>query len=181
MLRALGTVAASVLTLSLTSAAPVGAAQVTVPDAQGDSLQAPLDLLGLTAHNNDLHLRIELTVEDATRDGDLFVSVKPRRGDGVRIVSRFRPTDKTRTVLLDHAVTDKGAGKNTRLRCRGLKLSEGWADAGPTIIFSMPSRCLNHGNYGAVRFIAAVEADRDAQVKPEANDDTAKSDYVARG
>ncbi|WP_243057588.1 hypothetical protein [Nocardioides sp. SR21] len=181
MKRALGTVAISVVTALALSAAPAGAAQVTVPDPQGDSPEAPLDLLGFTASNNDLHLRIELTVEDATRDGDLFVNVKPRQGDGVRIVSRFRPAGKSRTFLLDQAVTDDGAGKNTRLRCPGLKLRQGFAGSLPTIIFDLPSRCLSKGNYGALRLIAVVEADRDAQVKPEANDEIAKSDYVARG
>lgn len=184
MSRALGTVATCAAALLAFSVPPAGAAEKTVPDPQGDSPSAPLDLLGFTVRNNDQHLRIELTVEDATRDADLFVNVKPRFVDGVRIVSKFRPTGRSQTYLIDHSITDDGARKNIRLRCDNLEMTQGSTDAGPTIVFDMPSRCLTRGNYGALRFIVAVEADRDRSVKPERPDDdvaTSGLGYIPRG
>jgi hypothetical protein len=181
MKRVLGVVA-SALTVLCLATGPALAQEVTVPDQQGDTESGALDLLAFTARNLDHRVAVEMTFEDTTLNSDIVVSVDPRGGTGVRMVSRFRPAGHSKSYLLDRSFRDKGAAKNTRLRCRGLQLRQGTSDAGPTVTLSIPSRCLAGGDYGALRFAVLIEKTHDADWAPTARDgDIGQTDWVARG
>jgi len=179
-MKRLGLVVPAVVTAMLLGAAPATAQEVTIPDAQGDSSGRALDVLSVTARNLDRTVAVEMTFAMTTEASHIIVSVDPRGGTGVRMVSEFRPAGlgRTKNYVLRKALTDSGEGQK-RVACRGLTLREGMADAGPTITLRMPSKCLNGGNYGALRFAVLIERGReDRDWAPDAGRST---DWVARG
>lgn len=164
-MKRLGPVVLATTAALFLGAAPATAQEVTIPDEQGDSSGRALDILSVTARNLDRSIAVEMTFEATTEPSHIIVSVDPRGGTGVRMVSEFRPAGlgRTKNYVLRKAFSDSGEGRK-RIACRGLKLREGMAAAGPTITLRMPSKCLNGGNYGALRFAVLIErggGDRD--------------------
>src|SRR6478609_4970103 len=96
------TVALSVAGVLL-GAAPASAQDLTVTDPLGDVGINTLDILSVTLKSGDRSIVAAIEVEDATRDGNLTVSVDPRGGTGVRIVSKFRATGGTKSYVLRKA------------------------------------------------------------------------------
>jgi hypothetical protein len=185
MKRSIAAILGTALATVLLGAAPATAEQVTVSDPQGNSSSTALDLLGVTARNLDRAVVVTMTFVHTTERSDIIVSVDPRRGTGVRMVSKFRPAGlgRTRNFVLRKAFTDRGIS-NKKIACRGLELSEGMADAGPTITLRMPSKCLNDANFGAVRFAVLIEGESsgNADSAPqEANGNSTSTRWVSRG
>ena len=155
MKRSLAVVLGSSLVAVVLGAAPASAQQLTVADPPGDS-SSGLDILGVTVRNADQAIVAELTVDDATRRGDIVVSVDPRSAGGVRLVTEFRPTRHSDVYLVRKAFTDHAQG-HKQIPCAGLQLNQGTSSAGATITLRMPSTCLHDGNYGALRFGVLIE------------------------
>jgi hypothetical protein len=129
--------------------------------------------------NHDYALTVRVRFSEAVR-GSLVVSVDRRHGSGLRLVSRYRPQGETRSFVLRHAFTDRGAG-NQRIACHGLRVS--WDAEAATATLRLPSRCFNDGDYGAVRFAVLTErGSGDSDVAPEtASGDIAESAWIPRG
>lgn len=173
---------AAALGASLLLVAPPAAAQdLAVGDAMGDTGITTLDIISVTVHNQDRAVVVDVEVEDATRDGNLVVSLDPRGGTGVRVVSKFRATGGTKNFVLRKAFTDKGSSTK-RVRCK-VRLGDATSPAlNPVIILRMPSRCLAGGNFGALRFAATSQLGGDRDVAPQkASGKVGVSDWVARG
>ncbi|MFC5492683.1 hypothetical protein [Nocardioides caricicola] len=178
-MKRLGPVVVAAAALLLV-AAPAQAQEVTIADPQGDSRPAALDIISVTARNLDKSVVATMTFPSTTDSSDIIVSVDPRGGTGVRMVSRFQPAGlgTTKNYVLRKAFPDRGHS-NKRVACRGLKFREGMSDAGPTITLRMPSTCLNDGNYGALRFAVLIErGPGDADWAPGTGGSTA---WVPRG
>ncbi|GAA1772693.1 hypothetical protein GCM10009795_018520 [Nocardioides hankookensis] len=178
---ALTTALVAPLGVVLLSAGPASAQELTVTDAQGDVGTRTLDILSVTVQSLDRQVVAEIEVEDATRDGNLTVSIDPRGGTGVRVISKFRATGGTKNYLLRKAFTDQGSSKQ-KIRCR-VRLGHGWSEAGhPVIKLRFPSRCLAGGNYGALRFAAISSLAHERDVAPvDKHGQVSVSDWVARG
>ena len=135
----------------------------------------------LRAQNNDRAVDVTVTFSRVLR-GDVIVSVQARgtdRRDGVRIVSERRPQLGDDTYLLPIAF-----GRGGTLRCRGLTGT--WDPDAETVALRMPSRCLERGNYGAVRFAVLTEqagpGGADVDWAPEdATGEIDSTAYIPRG
>jgi hypothetical protein len=166
------------------TAAPASAAHLTLADPTGDRTGRGLDLTGGTLRN--LHHRVVVDVDVARSvRGDLIVSVDPRHGPGVRLVSEYRPAGHTRNLVLEHAFTDPepdpasdaASGRSSgRVRCHGFRVR--WSADRPTVRLIMPATCLDGGDYDAVRFAVLTERRADTDYLP---DGAAASSWVARG
>ncbi len=182
MKRPLTVVLGTALATAFLGAAPASAQQLTVSDPQGDSSARTLDILSVTFRNRDAVVVADMTFADTTRDGDIIVSVDPRGGTGVRMVSTFRAAGGTKNFVLHKAFTDRGSSTK-RVRCPGFSMRQGTGDGGsPSITLRMPSRCLAGGNFGALRFAVLIEHHGDRDWAPAArNGGVGSTDWVARG
>ncbi|KQW52966.1 hypothetical protein ASC77_01275 [Nocardioides sp. Root1257] len=178
---ALATVLVAPLGVVLLGAEPASAQTLSVSDPQGDVGIKTLDILSVSVQNLDRQVVAAIEVEDATRDGNLTVSIDPRGGTGVRVISKFRATGGTKNYLLRKAFTDPGSSKQ-KIRCR-VRLGDAWSAAGhPVITLRFPSRCLAGGNYGALRFAAISSLAHERDVAPvDKRGQLSVSDWVARG
>ncbi|QIK66367.1 hypothetical protein G7072_08350 [Nocardioides sp. HDW12B] len=166
VVAAVGTVAVSV--------APVAAQEGRVTDRRGDAHGRGLDIVAASVDNGRDRLVARVSVVDAVR-GDLIVSVEPRRGRGVRLVSEHRPDGETRSYVVPGAFTGRQVASAPR--CDGLRV-RWFADRGMARM-TMPSSCLAGGDYGAVRFAVLTERRRDTDYAPGAA--VRASDWIPRG
>lgn len=160
---------ASLLLVAPPLSGSASAQQVTVGDEEGDASGQALDLIGVTLSNDDRAVVATMSFPVTTNESTLVVSVDPRGGTGVRIVSRFKPggTGRTENHVLARALTDRKP-RAKRVPCRGVRHSEGWdASGNPTITLRMPSRCLAGGNYGALQFVVQTKAGRGRDWAPQ--------------
>jgi len=181
MKRSLGATVALSVAGVLLGAAPASAQDLAVTDPLGDVGINTLDILSVTLKSGDRSIVAAIEVEDATRDGNLTVSVDPRGGTGVRIVSKFRATGGTKSYVLRRAFTDKGTSSK-KVKCK-VKVGDGWSGAGnPVITLRIPSRCVAGGNYGALRFAAVSDLGGDRDLAPVTKRGRlGVSGWVARG
>jgi hypothetical protein len=166
--------AACAAVLSLGVAAPVTAAVGPLGDPTGDA-GGGLDVVHSTLDNRDRSIRITVRFDEAER-GDLIVSVDPRGAHGVRLVSEYRPAGKTKNFVVAGAFTDKRVGGV--LKCAGFKVR--WNADTDRARLTLPSTCLQDGDYGAVRFSVLTEraSGGDADLAP---DDETSSAWIPRG
>jgi hypothetical protein len=171
--RAATAAVATVLATALVAVPETAQAQQsTVTDAAGDTFRPGLDFTSVTVRNADRAVVFTLRfVRD--RPGEVIVNVKPRHGSRAIIVSRHRRSgpDKLLFVARDGQP------------CSGL--SSDWSRRAATLQLRMPARCLNGGNYGAVRFWGLVEGPSsggDVDYTSETPDGDIKfSEWVPRG
>lgn len=130
----------AVVALSTTSL-PAHAERTTVADEAGDGQPGHLDVTQLRISNRDRAIVIKLAfVEDAP--GALVVRLAARNHSSeVGISSEHRRRGRDNTYL-------DGA------RCNGL--TSDWDRRAAKLTLRMPARCLNNGNYGAVRGTATT-------------------------
>ncbi len=166
--------AACAAVLSLGVAAPVTAAVGPLDDPTGDA-GGGLDVVHSTLDNRDRSIRITVRFDEAER-GDLIVSVDPRGARGVRLVSEYRPAGKTKSFVVAGAFTDKRLGGV--VKCPGFKVR--WNADTDRARLTLPSTCLQDGDYGAVRFSVLTEraSGGDADLAP---DDETSSAWIPRG
>lgn len=155
------------------TAAPAQAQRIVVTDPAGDTQVRGLDIIEVVFANRDRAVVVTLTF---TRDrrGDVIVLVQPRNRRGVAIVSRHPRSGPDRNFL---------EGPGGRVPCAAL--TSDWNRSAATLRLRMPARCLDGGNYGAVRGWALTEASGgggDVDYAPErANGDIRRTDSIPRG
>jgi hypothetical protein len=158
----------------LTATSPAHAQQLAVDDAAGDILDPGLDITKVTFHNRDRAVVANFEfVSD--RRGTVIVFVKARHGSNVRMVSQHPAEGPDKTLFL--------AGRKVG-HCEGL--STDWDRRAATLKMRMPSRCLDEGNYGAIRNWALIEGYRsqssDVDYAPEGPRGSLRvTDWIARG
>jgi hypothetical protein len=113
--------------------------------------------------------------------GDLIISIDPRGGRGLRLVSEYRPTAHTRNVVVAGAFTDRHLADQPRfLACKGFRVR--WSADVPVATLRMPSRCLDGADYGAIRFAALTERGADSDYAPDdSTGEIGSSRLVPRG
>src|SRR5689334_15446861 len=90
------TVIAAVAVAALSAvASPALAAQQSLQDAAGDASGPGLDITRLTVRNLDHAVVAKIRFVKSVR-GDLIISLDPRAGRGVRLVSEYRPVAHTK-------------------------------------------------------------------------------------
>ena len=174
MLRALGTSAAALCTI-LAAAAPAVAQRDAVTDPAGDASTHALDVVHVAVDNRDDEVVATIRFTAAVR-GDLVVSLDPRGGRGVRVVSRYRPVAHTSNVVLGRAFTDRH-GSGGPVECQGLRVR--WSTETPVVRLRLPSTCLAGGDYGAIRYAVLTEDPRGGD--DDATPDDGAAGWVARG
>jgi hypothetical protein len=176
MKRALsGVLGLGMTALVLLYAGPANAQQVSVDDEAGDASGPGLDIARVTVDNQDRAVVVKIRFASTGR-GDLIVSLDPRGGRGVRLVSEYRPVSHTRNIVVGRAFTDHG-GSGRPVPCPGFGVT--WSAERPTARLRMPSTCLGGGDYGAIRFAVLTESagGSDTDAAPE----NGASDWVSRG
>lgn len=154
--------------------APAGHAQeLVVSDPAGDGANAGLDIVAAYVDNRDDRVVARVRFVEDVR-GDAIVSVDQRRGTGVRLISEHDPDGETTGYVLPGAFTDLQA---RRERCSGFRVR--WLDDRPVVRMSMPSRCLDSGDYGAIRF--AVLTERNGDTDYASGDPVEGSAWIPRG
>jgi hypothetical protein len=152
-----------------------------VGDPAGDAPAGHLDVVAATVHNRAERVVAQVTTADLTR-GAVIVSVDRRDGAGVRLVSSRRADGTVNARVYAGAFTDIDEEQaNSVVRCPRYHVR--WDDAADTVTLSMPSRCWNGGDYGALRFAVLTERQGgDSDYAPATTDgDIASSAWVARG
>ncbi|CAA9360117.1 MAG: hypothetical protein AVDCRST_MAG34-2398 [uncultured Nocardioidaceae bacterium] len=158
------------------TASPALAQRATVTDPAGDASGPGLDVVSATVRNRDHAIVARVRFDRAVR-GDLIVSVDPRGDRGVRLVSEYRPHRTTRNYVVGGAFTRRVEGE---LRCGGFRVV--WIADAEVARMRLPSRCLQDGNYGAVRFAVLTERGGDTDYAPETADgDIGVSGWIPRG
>jgi hypothetical protein len=178
MKRSLGVVLGSTAAVLLLGAGPAAAQRAAVEDPAGDATNRGLDITAAAVRNLDHAVVVRVRFVASVR-GDVIVSVDPRRARGVRLVSEYRPAGTTENFVLIGAFTDRGPGGRA-VQCPGFRVR--WSDEEPVVTMRMPSRCLNDGDYGAIRFAVLTERGADSDHAPETRrGDVSVSTWVARG
>ena len=161
------------LTALVTAASPAQAQRLAVDDASADTDGPGLDITKVTFHNRDRAVVANLEfVSD--RRGTVIVFVKARYGSNVRMVSHHPAQGPDKTLF----VTGDKVG-----HCEGF--STDWNRREATLKMRMPSRCLDDGDYGAIRDWALIEEYRggsDVDYAPEGpRGGPSITDWIARG
>ena len=162
------------LTLLLVApGAPARAAAVGFTDPAGDGAAGPrLDIIDGVLHNRDHRIVVETSYVRVSR-GDLIVFLRARGTKGpVRVVSQHHPAGEDNNFMLNRA--------GARRDCAGLSVT--WNAEADTSQVSLPSRCFDKGNYGALRTVVLTEIGADADFAPKGpRGGFAWTDWVARG
>ena len=175
-MRTLRALACAALTAALLIVpSPAQARQVTVVDEPGDTIDPGLDITSVSFKNRDSAVVVDFTF---TRDrrGQIIVAIDSRGGPVVGIISQHPASGDDKTFLIER--------NGEEVPCRGL--SSDWNRAAATLRLRLPSRCLDGGDYGALRFWALIEGYRsdssDVDYAPESPDgDLRFTDWVPRG
>lgn len=163
----------------LVLACPASYAQsLTLDDPTGDAPAGELDITSATVMNRDHRVIAQVTTADLTR-GHVIVSLDRRSGEGVRLVSSRRADGTVNGRILAGAFTDRTDGGV--VPCRGYDVR--WDDDTEAVTLSMPSRCWNSGDFGALRFVVLSEASGgDSDLAPQTEDGGFRSSaWVPRG
>ena len=168
-----------VLSLLLLAAPAANAQRVAISDPAGDAVTGGLDITSATVMNRDRRVVAEVTTAELA-SGAVIVSADRRDGTGVRLVSSRRSDGTVNGRVYAGAFTDTDV-ENTVVKCPRFRVA--WDDGSDTVTLSMPSRCLDGGDYAALRFAVLTErAGADVDAAPTAEDgDIASTAWVARG
>jgi hypothetical protein len=179
------TAALAVLVGALALPAPARAATLALDDPSGDASTSELDFTRVKVSNGDKRvLAVATFVADVS--GDVIISIDPRRHRGVRLVSEYRPGGTTRNYVVRGAFTDlarqqAAARAGNAVDCPGYRVR--WNTDTNRVRLRLPSRCLHHGDYGAVRFaFLSEQGTTDSDWGPESGaGQVGSSGWVARG
>ena len=154
--------------------APAQARSITVTDEARDTIDPGLDITSVQFRNRDRVIQAAFTFR-RDRRGEVIVLAKTRNGPAVKIIIQHpREGD-------DKAFVINGRGK--KVPCR---LTHVWDRSAASVTLRMSSKCLDDGNYGAVRFWALIEGYRskssDVDYAPEDSEGHLKTTrWIARG
>lgn len=156
------------------------AAEYTVYDPAGDAANKGLDFTEVRLNNLDRKIVVTTKfVKD--RRGKLIVSVEPRGGTGVRLVSVYRPGGTTTNKILPGAFSDPASERSSNaVACPGFKVV--WKASSDLARIQLPSRCLAGADYGAVRFGYLSERGADTDFGPQSEKGfLTTTDWIPRG
>ncbi|MGC4112544.1 MAG: hypothetical protein QM747_19395 [Nocardioides sp.] len=154
----LPTLAALLLATSLTLLAPTVAEAQTrhFPDPAGDGYKGrALDITDLKLANRPHHVRLTVGFRKVT-PGDIGVSLKARGRPaylGVVVSTHYFHHDVNRFAAYPH-----------RRHCAGFHVW--WSKRLARVRITIPSHCLAHGNFGAVKAQVITEVGSDADYLP---------------
>lgn len=159
------------------AAAAAQGARLSVPDPAGNYTGPGLDITSAQVRNRDSAVVATVAFDRDVR-GDVIVSLDARRGSGLRIVHRHRLERRDRTFVVPGSFHQPGGSSEG---CRGV--SGDWHPRSASMTLRLPARCLDDGNYGAVRFAVLTEGRRgDTDYTPEARrENSGVSEWIARG
>jgi hypothetical protein len=161
--------------LAMLAPGPASARTATVSDPAGDGLKGDrLDITAVRVANRDHAI---VTTVDVVRvgHGDLGVWIQARgdrRSDAIAVAAFHRIGGDTSRLISFHGP----------VRCDGLRVT--WDESTDRIRARVPSRCLDHGDYGAlrVRTITEIHGGEDVDLAPNsAQGDWRWTDWVGRG
>lgn len=145
---------------------------VHVSDPAGDGLKGQrLDITTVKLANRDHSIVVTIAVVHVAY-GDLGVRMKARgdSGETALITSLHRSGGDTNRLVT-------AAGEK---QCKALHVS--WNEATDRVRVRVPSRCVDGGDYGAVRVKTIFEIGSDADFAPKGPKGSWRwTDYVARG
>jgi hypothetical protein len=145
---------------------------VRVSDPAGDGLKGRrLDITAVKMSNRDHAIVVKISVVRVAH-GDLGVRMKARgdRGETALVASQHRSSGDTNQLFT-------AAGEQ---QCNGLRVT--WDQTADRVLVRVPSRCIDGGDYGAVRAKAIFEIGSDADFAPKGPKGGWRwTDYVARG
>jgi hypothetical protein len=179
-LRSLPLLVAGVVATTVLVAPPASAATEIITDPAGDGFKGPrLDITLGSLANKDHALRVGVEFVKVA-SGDLIIFLQARGGGGVyRVVSELDQSGED-SAQSDYLLVP---GSQSPVACPGLKVR--WDDAKDVAVVRLPSRCLDDGDYGAVRFKVLTEIGSDADLMPDQTGPDGNvfpwSDWVARG
>jgi hypothetical protein len=128
---------------------PASARHLSVLDDRGDTVTRGLDITDAAFSNRNNALHIDLVFAH-DRPGDIIAAVKVKGGSLIRVVGRHHPDhDPYRAFLVD---TD-----GARVPCRNLNAGSSGNEFEARFWVRIPSRCLDGGDYGAVRHWVRTE------------------------
>lgn len=171
-MKRLGILAGAALTPLLLGPAPASAQQVVIDDPSGNASQGEIDFTRVTLDNGDHAVTARLRLYNA-RSGTLIVSVDPRGGRGVRMISEYDPVGHTTNYVVDGAFGESHPAHEPS-QCKGFRVN--WSMERPIVTLKLPSSCLDGGDYGAVRFAVLTEGDSGSDA-----DDARGTRWVPRG
>ena len=179
MKRALTVMATGTLASLALAAAPASADQIAFDDPQGDAAGRGGDIVRVAVRNLDRAVALKVQLATAARS-DVIVSVDPRGASGLRLISDYRGDRPARSFVLPGAFSDRSP-RGSDADCVGFRVR--WNDAADTVVMRLPSRCLQDGDYGAIRVTVLTEnGSGDADMAPETtNGDFGSSAWVSRG
>lgn len=119
-------------------------------DDTGDAVGRGLDITSAQVRNRDSAIVATVAFDRNVR-GDVIVSLDARHGSGLRIVHEHRLDSRDRTFVVPHLFTQEGVDR----RCKAV--SGDWHPRATSVTLRLPARCLDAGNYGAVRFAVLTE------------------------
>ena len=147
---------------SVLLAAPSSAQELKIEDPVGDKASPGLDIVAARVDNRDHRVVAWVRFAEDLR-GEVIVSVDRRHGQGLRMVSEHRPARQDLDFVVPGAFSDKAGG--AEVRCSGYRVR--WRDDRPVMRMTLPARCLNSGNYGAVQVAVLTERGDDTDYAPE--------------
>lgn len=173
--------ASALLGASLIATGPsASAAEYTVVDSAGDAANPGLDFTEVTLNNLDDKIVVTAKfVRD--RRGKLVVSVEPRGGSGIRLVSVYRPGGTSKSKVLPGSFSDPGSEQGgDPIDCPRFKVT--WKPKADLARLQLPSSCLEGGDYGAVRFGYLSEKGADTDFGPQSEKGfLTATDWIPRG
>jgi hypothetical protein len=172
--------AAALVVALLLLAAPATADTGTLRDPGGDVPSSAegkgLDVKRATFDNGFERLAVTVSFTELRR-GALVVSVSPRGGHGLRLVSKSRPGRPAKSYVVAGSFDDVGRG---RVDCAGLRAV--WRERTSTVHLTMPPRCLAHAEYGELRFAVLTEqAGGDSDYAPDHAGGIGATRWIDRG
>jgi hypothetical protein len=170
-LKSRAAIAAGVCVTLLALPAPAQAADVSVTDPAGDAVSGGLDITNVTFGNRDHAFVVTVSFVRDT-PGKVIASIKTRGSLPVGIAAKHYRHGPDKILLLGIAP------------CKGA--SSTWRRSAAMVELRVPARCLNHGNYGAIKSWALTEPLRngaDSDFAPESanGEDIRFTDWIPRG
>lgn len=160
--------------LLVSTAAPAQAARLTMADDTGDAVGRGLDITSAQVGNRDSAIVAKVTFDRNVR-GDVIVALDARQGSGLRIVYEHRLDSRDHTYVLPGSFTQPGDQR----RCKAV--SGDWHPRTVSVTLRLPARCLDEGNYGAVRFAVLTEGRRgDTDYAPDSSPEGVSA-WIPRG
>lgn len=143
------TVASCITLLSVVFSSAATAETARVTDPAGDGQDGRLfDITAFKVDNGDFMVTTRVTFRRVLAPGEVYVTylLRGTRGEaGATVITKLRP----------RGVVNRFWTRDGVVECRGLTVK--WDFKADLVDIAFPSRCLEHGNYGAFKAQVIVE------------------------